>query len=210
MVPCPVDALQILFENWLLNTAGNVLYSKKLLLFLLSVCLFVLGPWHSWGRWKDLRLHLKTRPPWFKTACFSLPDCFLACQTTQELPVTQLARHVDLFPLVIAENQRPETLSLPHGLTPSIKPIPNSPKSLLLDLRGDSPVVWISNKSFFSTCGVVFIWQYLTSGAKTLERLTGCFGLGLLPWRLCLALSRTQTAGLTPCASGLWILNLTA
>jgi hypothetical protein len=41
---------------------------------------------------------------------------------SQELPVTQLARHVDLFHLVIADNQRPETLSLPHGLAPPIKP----------------------------------------------------------------------------------------
>jgi hypothetical protein len=56
------------------------------------------------------------------TACFSLPDCFSACKTTQELPVTQLARHVNLFHLVIADNQRPETLSLPHGLAPPIKP----------------------------------------------------------------------------------------
>jgi hypothetical protein len=56
------------------------------------------------------------------TACFSLPDCFSACKTTQELPVTQLARHVDLFHLVITDNQRPETLSLPHGSAPPIKP----------------------------------------------------------------------------------------
>jgi hypothetical protein len=41
---------------------------------------------------------------------------------SQELPVTQLARHVDLFHLVITGNQRPETLSLPHGLVPPIKP----------------------------------------------------------------------------------------
>jgi hypothetical protein len=23
----------------------------------------MLGPWHSWGRWKDPRLHLKIKPP---------------------------------------------------------------------------------------------------------------------------------------------------
>jgi hypothetical protein len=40
----------------------------------------------------------------------------------QELPVSQLARHVDLFHLVITDNRRPETLSLPHGLAPPIKP----------------------------------------------------------------------------------------
>jgi hypothetical protein len=50
------------------------------------------------------------------------PVCFSACKTPQELPVTQLVRHADLFLLVIADNQRPETLSLPHGLVPPIKP----------------------------------------------------------------------------------------
>jgi hypothetical protein len=40
----------------------------------------------------------------------------------QELPVTQLARHVDLFHLVITDNWRPETLSIPHGLDLPIKP----------------------------------------------------------------------------------------
>jgi hypothetical protein len=67
-----------------------------------------------------------------------------------------------------------------------------------------------SNKSFFSTCGMVFTWQYLISGAETWERLTGCSGLGLVPWPLCSALSQTQTAELTPCASRLWISDLTA
>jgi hypothetical protein len=55
------------------------------------------------------------------TDCFSLPDCFSACKPTQELPVTQLARHVNLFHLVISDNQRPESLSLPHSLAPPIK-----------------------------------------------------------------------------------------
>jgi hypothetical protein len=36
------------------------------------------------------------------------------------LPVTQLARDVDYFHLVVTGNQRPETLSLPHGLDPLI------------------------------------------------------------------------------------------
>jgi hypothetical protein len=56
------------------------------------------------------------------TACFSLPDCFSACITTQELPVTQLARHAYLFHVVVTDNRRSETLSLPHGLQPPIKP----------------------------------------------------------------------------------------
>jgi hypothetical protein len=57
---------------------------------------------------------------------------------------------------------------------------------------------------------MVFIQQFLTAGAKTQERLIGCSGQGLLPWPSCPALSQTQTAELTPRASGLWISDLTA
>jgi hypothetical protein len=84
----------------------------------------VLGPWHSWSRWKIPRLALKPDPLIYDRLQNS-PDCFPACfpaYKTQELPVTQLARHVDLFHLVTTDNQRPETLSLPHGLAPPIKP----------------------------------------------------------------------------------------
>jgi hypothetical protein len=141
------------------------------------------------------------------TTCFSLPDCFSACKTTQGLPVTQLARQVDLFHLVITDNQRPETLSLPSPwLGPSYKPTTCfQPSCFTLNLRVTA-LRSGSNKSFLSTHGVVFIQQYLTSGAETQERLSGCSGLGLFPWPSCPALSRTQTAELTPCASGLWIL----
>jgi hypothetical protein len=96
------------------------------------------------------------------TACFSLPDCFSACKTTQELPVTQLARHVNLFHLVIADNRRPETLSLPHGSAPSIKPTTQFTQvAVPRSGGGGSPAVW-TNKPFLSTCGMVFIRQYLT------------------------------------------------
>jgi hypothetical protein len=44
---------------------------------------------------------------------------------SQELPVSQLARHADPFHLVITDNQRPETVSLPHGMAPPIKPPTN-------------------------------------------------------------------------------------
>jgi hypothetical protein len=117
------------------------------------------------------------------TTCFSLPDCFLACKTTQELPVTQLARHVDLFHLVIADNWRSETLSLPHGLAPPIKPTTQFSQA---EPESDSPVVW-TNKPFLSTRGMVFIWQYLISGAETWERLQDApawdcsLGLHVLP-----------------------------
>jgi hypothetical protein len=96
------------------------------------------------------------------TACFSLPDCFSACKTTQELPVTQLARHVDLFHLMIADNQRPETLSLPYGFAPSIKPTTQFSQAVSLWTWEWQPVLGISNKPFLSTRGVVLIRQYLT------------------------------------------------
>jgi hypothetical protein len=67
----------------------------------------MLGPWHSWGGQKfqklapkpDLLIYdcLPNSPAYFS-------DCFSACKTTQELPVTQLARHVNLFHLVITDN----------------------------------------------------------------------------------------------------------
>jgi hypothetical protein len=53
------------------------------------------------------------------------PNCFPACFSaykTQEFPLIQLPRNVNLFHVVITDNQRPETLSLPHGLAPPIKP----------------------------------------------------------------------------------------
>jgi hypothetical protein len=117
------------------------------------------------------------------TTCFPLPDCFSACKTTQELPVTQLARHVDQFHLVITDNQRPETPSLPHGLALPTRPTPQfsqvaTPWSWGWRDGGSSPVVW-TNKSFLSTRGVVLIQQYLTSGAETWEKLTGHSGCSL-------------------------------
>jgi hypothetical protein len=79
---------------------------------------------------------------------------------SQELPVIQLVRHVDLFHMVITDNQRSETLSLPPSLGPSYKAHhPIQPSCYTLNLRV-SPAV--CNKSFFSTCGVVFIRQFLT------------------------------------------------
>jgi hypothetical protein len=170
----------------------------------------MLGPWHSWGG-KVLRLAPKPDPLIYDC----LPNsaaCFPALLAkSQELPVTQLARHVDLFYLVVTDNRRPETLSLPHGLAPPIKPTTDfSLSRFTLHPKRVTALQSGSNKSFFSTHGVVFVRQFLTSRAKIREMLTGCSGPGLLPWPLCPALSQTQTAELTPCASGLWILDLTA
>jgi hypothetical protein len=91
-------------------------------------------------------------------------DCFSACKTTQELLVTQLARHIDLFHLVVTDNQRPDSLSLPHGLDPPIKHTLISAKLLPPDLGvvgGRQPCALVPNKSFLCTGGVVFIRQYL-------------------------------------------------
>jgi hypothetical protein len=112
--------------------------------------------------------------------------------------------------LVVTDNRRPETLSLPHGLATPIKPTTHSSQAASLWTREWQPCGLVPNKSFFSKHGVVFIRQYVTSGAKTRERLTGQASPGLLPWPLCPALSQTQTSELTPRASGLWILDLTA
>jgi hypothetical protein len=117
----------------------------------------MLGPWHSWGGWKVPRLASKPDPLIYDHFPNS-PVCFSAWKTPQELPVTQLARHVDLFHLVITNNQRPESLSLPHGLAP--------PTHFLL-IFSQATSLWVtafqsgSNKSFFSTRGMVFIQQYL-------------------------------------------------
>jgi hypothetical protein len=80
----------------------------------------MLGSWHSWGGRKFPRLTLKPEPLIYD----SLPNfpAVSLLAKPQELPVTQLARHVNLFHLVITDNQRPESLSLPHGLAPPMKP----------------------------------------------------------------------------------------
>jgi hypothetical protein len=136
------------------------------------------------------------------TTCFSLPYCFSACKTTSSYSTSQAC-----WP--VPDNQRPETLSLPHGLAPPIKPTTHFSQTSALWTREWQPAVW-TNKPFFSTHGVVFIRQYLTSGTETWQRLTGRSSPGLVPWLSCPALSQTQTAELTPCASRLWILDLTA
>jgi hypothetical protein len=116
------------------------------------------------------------------TACFSLPDCFSACKTTQELPVTQLARHVDLFHLVVTDNQRPDSLP-PPWLGPSYKAHYSfQPICCSLTWGRGQPCGLDLNKSFLSTCGMVLIWQYLTSGAEGDAPVWGCsLGLHVLP-----------------------------
>jgi hypothetical protein len=125
--------------------------------------------------------------------------------------------HVNPFHLVITDKQRPVAQLLsgrntsPPSLTvcPSYKaPYPFQQSCCPLNPRV-GPAVCASNKAFFSTRGVVFIWQFLTSDAETQERLTGHLCPGLVPWLLCPALSQTQIAELTPRAYRLWISDLT-
>jgi hypothetical protein len=75
-----------------------------------------------------------------------------ACQTSllvpllaksQELPVSQLARHVDRLHLVITDNWKSETLSLPHGIASPIKPTTNSSQATAVwTWKSDNPAVW--------------------------------------------------------------------
>jgi hypothetical protein len=95
----------------------------------------VLGPWHSWGRQKVPRLTPKPDPLIYDHCQTSLlvPLLVSLLAKSQELPVSQLARHVNLLHLVITDNRRPETLSLPPWLGPSYKahyPFQPSPCSL--------------------------------------------------------------------------------
>jgi hypothetical protein len=95
----------------------------------------MLSSWHSWGRWRVLRLALKPDPLIYDclpgSPAFALIVSRLA-KTAQELPVTQLAMHVDLFHLVVTDNRRPETLSLPHGVAPPMKPTTHSSQAASL------------------------------------------------------------------------------
>jgi hypothetical protein len=118
------------------------------------------------GLAEDPKASIKTRPPdlWplVSPLLVSLPDCFSACKTTQELPVTQLARHVNLFHLVIADNRTPETLALPHGLAPPIKPTTHfSWAASLWTWKEWQPCGLVPINLAFP-CVVVFIRQYLT------------------------------------------------
>jgi hypothetical protein len=51
---------------------------------------------------------------------------------TQELPASQLPRPVDLFHLVITDNLRPGTLSLPHCLACPMMPTTHSSQAARL------------------------------------------------------------------------------
>jgi hypothetical protein len=111
-------------------------------------CLYLLGSWHSWSRQRVQTLALKPDPLIYDCIPNSL-DCFSAWKTPQKLPGIQLARHVDLFHLVVTDNQRPETLSVPHALDPPIMHTTHFTQSAAPWPQGGSPTVWIPiNLSF--------------------------------------------------------------
>jgi hypothetical protein len=127
----------------------------------------------------------------------------------QELPGSQLARHVDPFHLVITDKWRPgawlfsarNTLP-PTWCGPSYKaPYSFQPSCCALNPRGAAQQsVLPINLSFLHV-----VWSllgsslYLVPKPGVYRRLTGCSGPGLAPWLSSPALSRTQTAELTPC-----------
>jgi hypothetical protein len=88
----------------------------------------------------------------------------------QKLLVSQLAMHVDPFHLVITDKWRPgawlfsgRNIHPPSWCGPSYKaPYPLQPSCCTLNPRGAGPAACAFNKSFFSTCGMVFVWQFLT------------------------------------------------
>jgi hypothetical protein len=86
----------------------------------------------------------------------------------QELPISQLAMHIDPFHLVITDKRRPAARlfsgrnTFPHSVAPPTKPLPIPAKLLHSDPEGGSPAVCAFNKSFFSTHDMVFVQQFLT------------------------------------------------
>jgi hypothetical protein len=88
----------------------------------------------------------------------------------QELPVCQLAMHVDPFYLVITDKRRPAAWLFSGRNTLPLLWCSSSYKAhysfqlscCTLNPRV-SPAVCASNKSFFSTCDMVFVRQVLTS-----------------------------------------------
>jgi hypothetical protein len=105
------------------------------------------------GQAEGPKASTETRPsdlwPLISPLLISLPDCFSACKTTQKLPVTQLARHVGLFHLVITDNQTRDSLP-PPWLGPPIKHTTQfSQAASLWTQKSDSPVFWfLINISF--------------------------------------------------------------
>jgi hypothetical protein len=123
---------------------------------------WLLGPWHSWSKQQIPRLAPKPDPLIYD--CLFLPAwLFLFLQNNAGTSSYSTSQAFNLFHLVIADNHGPETLSLPHGLAPPIKPTTYfQPSHCTLNLKRVTALWSGSNKSFFSTCGIVFIQQYLT------------------------------------------------
>jgi hypothetical protein len=102
----------------------------------------------------------ETRPPWFMTACKTLLLVSLLAK-----PHGMLTHSI--WRSQINGNQWPGcslggTPSLPHGVASPIKPPTHSSQAAALWTWEGQPSSLCFNKSFFSTHGVVFVWQFLT------------------------------------------------
>jgi hypothetical protein len=108
------------------------------------------------GQGEGLKASTETRSPdlWLLA---QLPCLFLCLKNTSETSSYSTNQACWPVNLVITDNQRPETLSLPHGVDPPIKHTTHF---------SQATAPWsgwrAAHKSFRSTRGVVFIRQCLT------------------------------------------------
>jgi hypothetical protein len=103
-----------------------------------------------------------------------------------ELQVSQLAGHVDPLHLVITDNHRPGTHSLPHALAPPIKPTTHSSQLAALWSWWRQPSNLYFNKSSLSTPGVVFVQQFLTQRTTSNSlKVTGLSSAQYSPQLIC-------------------------
>jgi hypothetical protein len=92
---------------------------------------------------------------------FLLAWLFLSLQNNSGTPSFSTSQACRPVPLVITDNQRPDTLSLPHGLAPPIKHTTHLSQAAALWTQEWQPCSLDLNKSFLSTCGIVLIQQNL-------------------------------------------------
>jgi hypothetical protein len=93
---------------------------------------------------------------------------------SQQLSISQRVIHVDSFQVSGGQQAGCSlggTPSLPHGVATPIMPPTHSSQAAALWSWGRQPSSLYFNKSFFSTHGMVFIWQFLTKTWNKLQSL---------------------------------------
>jgi hypothetical protein len=92
----------------------------------------------------------KTRPPDLWPLVSPCLIVFLLAKQLRNFQLLNLARNVHLFHLMVTDNQRGYSLSLPHGLAPPMKSTTQFSQAASLWIwKSDSPVVWfLVNISF--------------------------------------------------------------